>query len=1653
MTTKKLSKKIGISIFLAGLLLCSFLGLGNFLQKENAKTYAESGEVYREYLSDLTPLSKSIGYGSLQIDQNISGDLISFKVDGQRTYFYKGLIAHATSTLVYDIGESHNFDYFSTYLGVDASQGGKGEVKFMVYSSQDNTTWQTELEPTIKTSSDNAIFLKFSVENVRYIKIVFDSNGSNGNDHSGLGDCQLYKTGYEYESDDTIKPVDYYNNLFSGKTTQDILQNNTLSLMQRSFIDKIGYNNLKFAFLCGENEQDNRAMLSWLYNDQTALKDFITGGSPNGGNYIKALNVLSRLYKEHKDDLSDTTALFSPEEDSTRVKGDVYRTMMISIALTNAKDVYGWVNSGDILDPLARYEALKYTYLDSNYHLRYDIFENLCVEEMRYLMSSRINSEEIYWLNAYSTIKYLEKNSEIKYPQVYSPHSHIKYGRDWDYAGKGYYKQENFEQYNQKYMLKQFGVNLTTTPRLWMAMEGSQICWGISYLGTNFASAYGVPSHYVRQPDHAAFLVMNRDSNGRTTWSIDNDIFGWTKTWLSEDTVGNGNNRMLCDWGTNGSEYVKGLNGSYILLSATALDNQENYENAELVLTLKSMLDIEKHEELFRYALSFMPYHFDAWYELIKLYISQNKADSELVNLAQEIAENMYYFPLPMHELLGLIETELTKRNTENSIIQLANVRNIDNIYLTKGTNAQNDDSAKTLIAQPNVCEIMAKYLLGNLENEKLATFSFDGEDKNKLVFNSMYTSVRYSYSIDGGTTWSDSLTDLTYELSTSELDSITSENDIYIWLDGWGTEKNIEKAFKIDIIDGVKVSNLEQNDNENKFLGTFTNLEYSLNNSTWQDLQEDSEFTGEKTVSVRVKRNKLSLAGEISTFTFTDNTNSERNYIKMSNFELIDFSSEERSNSKDYAENAVDGKLSTRWHTLWSGGDSERYITVKLAKSTYISGIDYTPVVGAGNGTMLACSVFVSTNGEDWTLAGSASWARNDTKKQLSFTPVFGQYIKVVGTNTVGGFCSARLIEFFEDTTLENKQISCLQLESTPKQNIYVVGQSVSYSGLVAKVVYIDSTSAIIPNELLSLENITFNSVGTKEITVSYGEYSTIFSVQVIDVSDSVARIGAVYYSSLESAILGILNGETTENTIELLQDVEIEKEYTITKDITINGNNHTLTRKSDFLTTMFILSSNKLTLNDLTLDGGAVWSGEVNQIINRGTQNTGIIATSPIIRATSSASLLLENCTLQNNHNTYSGTSNIYYGGAIFMGGTSTVTLTNSNIKFCYSDTFGSAVYARDTSKLIVDGGIFTGNSGNSSKNTTVFCIDNNATCQFNSGEVSNNFAYSKGGAFWVSNGSISINGGKFTNNNSTNGSGIYLNGSAKVNIADFEEMQEIYLPSGKTINILGTLSGKTLNIKLANNSNDTVIAVCEDSEIKYKVLKSIKVDGKLLYVDENNIKIGDKTTAKMSIKNGEEEILYTGLIDAVNSAETNDTITLKDSITLSEQLYIETPLNIDCVSYSLSGYENIKTATLCKVNFSNNIISVVDHIYNQNITYTWSEDNLTCTAKGYCECGKEFTETVTATKTISQNATYEKEELSTLVAEFTYSEFTAQTKTIKTGEKLTKPEDDQKDNDKKQDNTIIIIAICGGVVALLGIITIFALRRKKKNNDKRN
>ena len=439
----------------------------------------------------------------------------------------------------------------------------------------------------------------------------------------------------------------------------------------------------------------------------------------------------------------------------------------------------------------------------------------------------------------------------------------------------------------------------------------------------------------------------------------------------------------------------------------------------------------------------------------------------------------------------------------------------------------------------------------------------------------------------------------------------------------------------------------------------------------------------------------------------------------------------------------------------------------------------------------------------------------------------------------------------------------------------------------------------------------------------------------------------------------------------------------------------------------------------------------------------NNGICATSSLIKMSDKSQLGLEDCVLRNNFNNYSANAQ-NVGGAIFLGGQAKATLSNTTIRDCYSYTFGSAVYMRDNSSLIIESGVFSGNSGTTKNNTSVFCVDNSSTCLVNGGTFENNLANLKGGVFWVSNGKLDIDGGKFRNNYAVVGSSIYLNGSAKVNIADFEEIEEVYLPRDKKIYIAGLLLNKTLNVKMEDTSNDTIVAICEDDELIYKVLKSIKVTDKLLYVDGNNIKIGEKTSAKAVIKNGEKEIYFSNLFQAINCADSGDKIILKDDVVLSEDIYIEKSLIIDLSNFQFVGVQYIKTQTLCKV-FADNLIKIRNHLYNQEITYTWSEDNSTCTAIGYCECGGKHTESV-QTNTITHQ-TNEDKKILIYTAEFTYEKFVKQEKNVT----LDSVNNSQ---DWKKKNAVLILSIgVGGIVLIvLGVLLFSKLKKKKKSNNKR-
>ena len=110
------------------------------------------------YLSDIpydTLKSKS-GWGSFYKDQASDGTKITIRYENGEWTFDKGMWAHATSTLVYDLTNYRDYDYFTTFAGLNISAKNNSDgVIFRIYTSTDGRIWDKQEEsPLLKGTSN-----------------------------------------------------------------------------------------------------------------------------------------------------------------------------------------------------------------------------------------------------------------------------------------------------------------------------------------------------------------------------------------------------------------------------------------------------------------------------------------------------------------------------------------------------------------------------------------------------------------------------------------------------------------------------------------------------------------------------------------------------------------------------------------------------------------------------------------------------------------------------------------------------------------------------------------------------------------------------------------------------------------------------------------------------------------------------------------------------------------------------------------------------------------------------------------------------------------------------------------------------------------------------------------------------------------------------------------------------------------------------------------------------------------------------------------------------------------------------------------------------------------------------------------------------------
>lgn len=978
---------------------------------------AHESEDYK-YLSDLDYITENnwsyAGWGEIKKDKNIENGQISLLVDGTRVYFSKGMGAHASSQLTYDVsGFSGTYTRFVSKMGVDASKNGLGEVWFRISASKDGTNWDELYKSNTVTSKDNALDVDLNIKDYKYLRLYADKNGSNAVDHAVYADSRIVKENYDLSSElfNDIKKVSYYDEILSKNTVEENYKNHFDTVLKREFVNRMGYWNLQNSIKDDDTGEAKEA-IKWIFNDQENLQLFIETG--NVGDSLKCVSLLKDLYSKHKDDLNDQT------------QGDVYKKMMIALAIAYSTDRNGSPLSFNMqpnsYDALKRYEIIKDLY-DSGLFARKDEFSTYNMELIRMVMNDSISNDEIYWLRHYSQSRH---GTDLN--KALNPYNYMNYVSP-NYAQDKLYDANNRETYDKKYQLSQYnipyGLNSdgTKTSRTWMVMEAGGICWNISRLGQNLNRVYGIPTVGVYQPAHESYFTYSQNSDGKGIWSIGNNIFGWGQS--STKWYGGNGTRLLLNWNNksftrphmglkvdlgNGVKSDVGNNGGYQLLGQAALNNYEAYQKSLYYnLIANSYESATQKEEVYNKALEVLDINLDSFEAILNLY--KQKGDqvtsANWLEFAKRVISTYTYYPMAMTDLLRVINPYLNREDT-------LEVDMLKTEALNKALNATDDE-----VLQSGACREIARALLGS-DKVDLASFSFDGENAGMIVMNSKYDDYNFQvqYSLDGGNTWETSL-EHKIVLSKKQIESITADNDIQVKISG------SNQIFTIDILKGENISSktLAMNDDEDSFVGKIEFLEYSIDNGKkWKAFDSDTRITGNQKVLARYRAHGVYLSGDSTEYNFTENNDKEKKYVYVKDISYVSSGS---SQSGYAAKNMIDASPFTTWHTTWGQVAKDKTYVVSFNEVKYLSQITYDPVDGV-NGRIKSAKVYVSLDGQEWTLAGEkTNMANNTARKELVLDESLpAKFVKIEATETYGNhegpnkYVSGRRFNYYEDTT-----------------------------------------------------------------------------------------------------------------------------------------------------------------------------------------------------------------------------------------------------------------------------------------------------------------------------------------------------------------------------------------------------------------------------------------------------------------------------------------------------------------------------------------------------------------------------------------------------------------------------------------------------------
>ena len=250
----------------------------------------------------------------------------------------------------------------------------------------------------------------------------------------------------------------------------------------------------------------------------------------------------------------------------------------------------------------------------------------------------------------------------------------------------------------------------------------------------------------------------------------------------------------------------------------------------------------------------------------------------------------------------------------------------------------------------------------------------------------------------------------------------------------------------------------------------------------------------------------------------------------------------------------------------------------------------------------------------------------------------------------------------------------------------------------------------------------------------------------------------------------------QNQEENILFTANFPVEEKIVVDYDVNIDGAGFALMRQTPATTfsarttttahlaeVFSVEAGATLTLENIVVDGGAIWSGEIDAVLNRGMENTGLTATGALVVLNANSHLILgEGAVLQNNDGAH----------AVNMGTRIGATLTLEGGHIINNNSGSGAIYG---------GGHITLNAGSiryNSSTASAGAIRMVSSCNFtvNGGEISYNKATTAGGVIWGYGASVyNFNGGKIYGNSASVGGVLYTGDGSTVNVGGNVEIFE--------------------------------------------------------------------------------------------------------------------------------------------------------------------------------------------------------------------------------------------------------------------------------------